>query len=313
MFPRHRNLIILAAVVLAQLLVLAYQLRRDQNVPLIRYGTVVLVSPVQKTLHWTVNGISNLWWNYVGLWGTRRENEQLHRELNQLKLDNQRLRSAAAQAERLQVLFDFQQQASFTAVAAQVIGSESAETSRLLLLDKGENAGIRPDLPVIVPDGVVGKVLHVFPNAAQVLLLTDANSGVAGLLEGSRVHGVLKGANQPLGLFAYVPDTEKVEIGDGLVTSGEDKIYPKGLPVGVVVSVRPDNNFQHIEVQPFARLNRLEEVLVLLGESPGEPARSESQVATLAHGSSERGNPPPESATGTGRTGSAAAPGSPNP
>lgn len=296
LFSRHRNIIILAAAVLLQLLLLAYQLRRDQNVPLIRYGTVALVSPLQKTFHWVANGIGDLWWNYFELRGARQENEYLLRELNRLKLDNQRLRNAAEQAARLQVLLDFQQQAPYTTVAAQVIGSEAAETSRLLIIDKGENAGIQPDSPVIVPDGIVGKVLHVFPEAAQVLLLTDVNSGVAGLLEGSRVHGVLKGTHQQLCTLAYVPNDETVKIGAKLLTSGEDKIYPKGLPIGAVVRAQPGHDFQQIDVQPFAYVNRLEEVLVILRKSTHGPSENDSRVAALSTGSSDGGQSPENAA-----------------
>ncbi|MBI4463657.1 MAG: rod shape-determining protein MreC [Acidobacteria bacterium] len=278
MTSSHRNLLILAAVLLAQLLLLAYQLRRDQNVPLIRHGAVRVVAPIQKAFHAMAHGIGGLWGSYVELWHARRDNEDLLRELNRLKLDNHRLRSEAAQARRLQVLFDFQQETPFPMVAAQVIGSDTTQTSHLLLIDKGSTAGLRPDLPVLVPEGVVGKVLYVFPNAAQVLLLTDGNSGLGCLLEESRIHGVLKGKNQPLCELAYIANDENVEIGSRVLTSGEDKIYPKDLPVGVVVSAHPGTDFQRIEVQPFAELNRLEEVLIILPESSSERAESEREA-----------------------------------
>jgi rod shape-determining protein MreC len=149
-------------------------------------------------------------------------------------------------------------------LAAQVIGSDGSEASHTIILDKGSRAGLRPDLPVIVSEGVIGKVLRVFADTSQVLLITDANSGVASLLESSRVHGVLRGQNRPLARLTYVANGEAVEVGETLVTSGEDRIYPKGLPLGVVVSARPSPEFQEIEVQPLAQLNRLEEVLVVL-------------------------------------------------
>jgi rod shape-determining protein MreC len=123
---------------------------------------------------------------------------------------------------------------------------------------------------VIVPGGVIGKVLRVFGDTSQVILLTDANSGIASLLESSRVHGVLKGTNRPLAKLTYVINGEPVTVGEILVTSGEDRIYPKGLPLGVVVSARSGSEFQEIEVQPLAQLNRLEEVLVILEREPSE-------------------------------------------
>ena len=280
----HRNLVMLATVVLLQLLLLAYQLRRNESIPLVRYGTIMLVTPVQKTFHAVVQGIGGVWGGYVELWHTRRENEDLLQDLNRLRLDNSQLRNQAEQARRLQVLFDFQQEAPLRMVASQVIGSDAAQTSRLLLIDKGSEAGLRPDLAVLVPEGVVGKVLHVFPNAAQVLLFTDGNSGLGGLLEESRIHGVVRGNSSPLADLAYIPNGEKVEIGSRVLTFREDKNFSKGLPVGVVVSAQPGIDFQQIQVQPVARLNRLEEVLVILPGSPEDIAQSEpdSPVATLS-------------------------------
>lgn len=264
MFSRHRNLVILASVLFLQLSLLAYQFRRAADVPLIRHGTMYLVTPVQKALRASTDAVFGVVNGYLDLREARRQSQDLTRELDQMKLETQRLRHEAEQARRLQALLEFRQEIPLATLAARVIGSGASETSQTVILDKGSSAGLRPDLPVMVPAGIVGKVLRVFANTAQVLLLTDANSGVACLLESSRIHGVLKGKNKPLAQLGYVNNGDKVEVGETLVTSGEDRIYPKGLPVGVVVAVRPGPEFQEIEVQPFVQLNRLEEVLVIL-------------------------------------------------
>ncbi|HEY7679072.1 MAG TPA: rod shape-determining protein MreC [Terriglobia bacterium] len=261
---RYRSLVLLAVVLLSQVFLLAYQLRRDQDIPLVRYGTVLMVTPIQKGLRAVMDGVQGVWYGYVNLHGARRQNEELARERDELKLENHRLREQADEARRLQVLFDLAQEVPSRTLVARVIGASSSETARMLTIDKGRNAGLEPDLPVIVPDGVVGKVLHVFPNAAQVLLITDPYSGVASLLEDSRVHGIVKGQNQALCSLAYVPRGEEVQVGQKLYTSGEDQVYPKGLPVGQVVEVLPGPEFLRIAVQPLAPLNRLEEVLVIL-------------------------------------------------
>jgi len=271
-FTRRRNLVILAVVLFAQLGLLAYQFRLDTDIPLIRHGTLYVVTPVQKAMHAFTDTIQRAVHGYVDLRGARRESQDLTRELEQLQLEAQRLRREASQARRLQVLLDFREELPLPTAAAQVIGAGASENSHTVILDKGSNAGLRPDLPVIVPAGVVGKVLRVFPETAQVLLITDANSGVACLLESSRIHGVLRGTSKPLGRLLYVATGEKVEVGETVVTSGEDRIYPKGLPVGVVVSARPGPEFLEIEVQPIAQLNRLEEVLVVLEREPSEAA-----------------------------------------
>jgi rod shape-determining protein MreC len=184
--------------------------------------------------------------------------------MDRLKLENQRLRTQAEQGRRLQVLFDIREQVPLPTIAAQVLSAGSAETARIILIDKGTDAGLKPDLPVLVADGVVGKVLHVFDNTAQVLLITDPYSGVAALVEGSRVHGVVKGTNRRVCIMEYVQNEEEVREGEIVYTSGEDQIFPKGLPVGVIVETRPGLEFRQITVEPLARLNQLEEVLVIL-------------------------------------------------
>jgi len=286
-FSRHRNLVILTAVLFAQLGLLAYQFRRGTDIPLIRNGTMYVVTPVQRALRAFTDTIRGAVYGYVDLRDARQQSQDLAREVEQLQLEAQRLRREASQARRLQVLLDFREELPLPVVAAQVIGAGAGENSHTVILDKGRDAGLRPDLPVIVPGGIVGKVLRVFADTAQVLLITDANSGVACLLENSRIHGVLKGTNKPLGRLLYVNTGEKVEVGEAVVTSGEDRIYPKGLPVGVVVSARPGPEFQEIEVQPIAQLNRLEEVLVVLEREASEavplaaPAGAEARPAPV--------------------------------
>ena len=305
LLSRYRSLIILGLVLGAEILVLVYQVHKDRDIPMVRQWPILLVTPVGKGLRTISSGTWSFWRNYLDLRGARRENEELLRELSDIKAENQRLQTDAEQARRLQVLLEFKQQVPSETVAARVVSSGSGEMARLVLLDKGQEAGLRPDMAVMVRDGIVGKVLRVFPYAAQVLLVTDANSGVACLLESSRVHGVLKGQNRPLGSLGYVPNDEKVQIGEKIFTSGEDRIYPKGLPVGVVVEAHPGPSFQEILVQPFARLNRLEEVLVVTKKADVDipaPAAAGHTVADLppAVPGSEPGFSAPRQAGGEG-------------
>ncbi len=281
MFSRHRKRIILAAVLFLQLLLVAYQVRQDRDIPLIRRGTVFLVTPVQKTFNLVFDGVAGFWYGYVDLRSARRENQELSRELDHLRLEHLRLQNQAEQAKRLQVLLELKGETPSESVAAQVISFGASQNAHLLILDRGRDAGLRPDMPVIVPEGILGKILHVFPSAAQVLLLTETESGVAVLLENSRVHGVLKGKHPELCTLQYVSNDEEVAVGDRLFTSGEDRIYPKGLPVGVVVEARRGETFQEILVRPFAKLNRLEEVLVLVKKVDVEPSAAADKVAEL--------------------------------
>ena len=308
---RYRGLMVLAAVLFGQLLLMAYQLRRKQDIPLVRGSVVYVVSPIQRSFSAVAHAIRGVWDGYIYLWSTRRVNQTLQNKLDSMSIENQRLREQAEEGKRLQVLFDLRQQVPLPTVAAQVLSTSSNDTARIVLIDKGADAGLKPDQPVMVPDGVVGKVLHVFPTTAQVLLVTDPYSGVACLLEDSRVHGILKGQNKALATLWYVPNGEDVKPGQRILTSGEDQIYPKGLPVGVVTEVKPGPEFMQIAVRPLAPLNRLEDVLIILqsggdvGSSPiasrGSPASGAvpSSSAPAPSGPSQAGQLATPSPSGT--------------
>jgi rod shape-determining protein MreC len=145
-----------------------------------------------------------------------------------------------------------------------VIGSSAVAAARIILLNRGERDGVRQDMAVITPDGVVGKIIEVFADTSQVLVLTDRESGVGGLLETSRTQGVVNGTGEALLALNYVAPFQAVKEGERILTSGLDRVYPKDLPVGTVLSVEQGTPFQKIRVRPAARLDQLEEVLVLL-------------------------------------------------
>jgi rod shape-determining protein MreC len=150
-------------------------------------------------------------------------------------------------------------------------------------IDKGEGDGVRQDMAVITADGVVGKILRVFPTSSQVLLINDPSSGVGAILEKSRLQGVIKGtANGEVVLEKMMSD-ERVEPGDQLLTSGGDQIFPKGLPIGTVKSVSPGRDvFLKIRVKPAAQLNQLEEVLVITQVVERQPTTQEAQTSMRA-------------------------------
>jgi rod shape-determining protein MreC len=127
---------------------------------------------------------------------------------------------------------------------------------------------------VVTPDGVVGKIVEAFPSTSQVLLINDRESGVGALFAASRTHGVVKGSGDPNPRLDYIVNDEKVKPGDVLLTSGDDRIFPKGLLIGTVIDSKPALPFQLIHVQPAARLDRLEDVLVLLSQQEFEPKKT---------------------------------------
>lgn len=266
---RYKNLIWLVAVLFLQVLGLAVQVKRGstegQDTRLIRVWAVGAVSPFERALVWVQRGTGDIWHNYFYLRGVRAENRQLKEQIEQMRLEQVRLNEDAAQAHRLQALLAFKEQYVAKTVAAQVIGSSGVDTSRVIYIDKGEHAGIKRDMAVITSDGIVGKVLLVYPSVSQVLLINDQTSGVGVLLSGSRLQGVLVGtASGEIGLNGVMSD-EQVPVGEAVLTSGGDQIFPKGLPVGTVSKVGPGKDlFLSVRVKPAADLSKLEEVLVLV-------------------------------------------------
>ena len=204
------------------------------------------------------------WKTYAYLRGVRRENRELRAEIERMKVEDARFAEDARMARRIQALLAFKEQYVDTTVAAQVIGTSGSEQSRILYIDKGSKDGIKPDMAVITPTGIVGKIVQVFPDSSQVLPINDQFSGVGAALKSSRLQGILKGSSNGATTLQYVMSDEKVEPGEEVITSGGDRIFPKGLPVGKVVSVEPGKDlFLNIRVVPSARLDQVEEVLVV--------------------------------------------------
>jgi len=283
---RYRNLIILVGVLFLQVIGLAVQVKRGatdgQDTRLIRVWAVGAVTPFERLLVWMRNSTGDIWHNYFYLRGVRAENRQLKEQIEQMRLEEVRLSEAAAQAHRLQSLLAFKEQFVAKTVAAQVIGSSGVDSSRVIYIDKGENAGITRDMAVITSDGIVGKVLLVYPSLSQVLLINDQTSGVGVLLANSRLQGVLVGMPNGETAVNGIMSDEQVPLGESVLTSGGDQIFPKGLPVGTVSKVGIGKDlFLGIRIKPAANLSKLEEVLVVV-EKQERQATADSNTRVRA-------------------------------
>lgn len=278
---RHRSSVLLAAVVAAQVLLLAVQIKREHQGRLIRIWSLTLISPFEHAGVWAIDGVRGAWNRYIGLRHTREENQELHSELERLKLRNIELESKAAEADRLEGLAGFRQlHRNVPMVAARVIGSSADSASRTIYIDRGERDGLRRYMAVITPDGVVGKIIEVSRHAAQALLITDRESGVGAMFASTRVQGPVGGTGEAL-VMKYVNNDEKIAVGERVLTSGQDRIFPPDWPVGTVVEAKPGTPFQIIRLKPAAHLSQLEEVLVLLTTQEFE-TRKEPEKATAA-------------------------------
>ncbi len=268
---RHKSLVLLAGVIILQVVLLAVQIKRDSQGRLLRVWTVSAVSPFQRAGAKGIGNIRDTWSHYFALQNTSRDNEQLRRQNDELKMQVNQLQSKAAEADRLSALLNFRQgQRSVPMLAARVIGTSADTASQTVYLDRGERDGIRRNMGVITPDGVVGKVIESYRDTAQVLLLTDKDSGVGAMLADSRIQSPVGGTGEPLLSMKYIPTDDTVNMGEHVVTSGMDRIFPRDLPVGVVTEIKTGRPFQHVRVRPAANLQRLEEVIVLLTLHPLE-------------------------------------------
>jgi rod shape-determining protein MreC len=281
---RHRSFALLAGVLLAQVLMLALQVKRDSRGRLIRVWSMTAVTPFEKGGAWGFGKVRGVWDHYFALQGTSRLNEELRNENGELKLTISQLQSKAAEADRLAVLLNFRQShEKVPMVMARVIGT----ASHTLEIDRGERDGIRRNMAVITPDGAVGKIIESYRDTAQVLLLSDKEGGAGAMLVSSRIQSPVKGTGEPMLSMSYVAAEETVNAGEKIVTSGMDKIFPRDVPIGTVLDVKQGNPFKQIRVRPAAKLDRLEEVIVLLTQQSvnfNNPA--EEQGAQPAAGNS---------------------------
>ncbi len=284
---RHKSLVLLAGVILLQVVLLAVQIKRDSQGRLLRVWTVGAVSPFERAGARGIGNIRGTWSRYFALQNTSRENEQLKRENDALKLQLNQLQSKAAEADRLAALLNFRQlQRDVPMLAARVIGTSADTASQTIYLDRGERDGIRRNMGVITPDGVVGKVIESYRDTSQVLLLTDKDSGVGAMLAESRIQSPVGGTGEPLLSMKYIPTDDTVNVGEHVVTSGMDRIFPRDLPVGTVAEIKTGRPFQQVRVRPAANLARLEEVIVLLTLRPLEMKK---EPVAKAAGVAEKG------------------------
>ncbi len=267
---RRRAFFILLGVLVAQLLLLSAQITRDHKVRLIQVWAVAVFDPFARALRGMADATTGAWKSYRELWQAQQQNFELQMQLVAARSQIQQLTEQAAEARRLRDLLEFKNHQPFPTVAAEVIATSPGEASTAIFIDKGTDAGLTSDLAVITPAGIVGKTIAVFPHTAQVLLITDPASGVAGTLERSRVQGILKGGPLNLCQVHYVMNEAPVSVGEMVLTSGLDQIYPKGLPVGSVIQTAEGNIYKNVMVAPAAALDRLETVLVVLKPRSGE-------------------------------------------
>jgi rod shape-determining protein MreC len=260
---RYRNLTILLLVIFAQFLLLAVQVKNDQDVRIIRMWTVTAVTPFARVVELLRGGSVGFIRNYILLHDEDAENRRLRDQVGHLKLENIFLKNELNTAERAKALGVFQARIPSKTLAATVIGTGAGSNAKVVYVDAGSTGGVERGMAVVTPDGIVGKVIAAYPTASEILLATDSDFAAGVMSPDGAVRGTLKGQGTPLLKVDYVPIQEKVQVGEWFYTSGDDRIFPRGFPVGVVRSVRDAQPFKEILLDPVGLQRGLEDVLII--------------------------------------------------
>jgi rod shape-determining protein MreC len=233
--------------------------------------TFGVFSEVQRAASSGVNGIRHAWSDYVALRSVREENEGLKRQLDEVMIELQQQRALAGRTRGLEALLDLRDRSNLATTAATIIATGATPDFRTGTIDKGRNDGLTANMAVLAPAGVVGRLVVPGPRASKVQLLIDRNAGAGALVERSRAQGVVMGASGDLLSMEYVSEVSDVVIGDTVVTSGIDGIYPKGFVIGRVEVVDKNGGaYRQILIRPAVDFSSVEEVLVVLTPSPAQ-------------------------------------------
>jgi len=241
-------------------------------------GAVLMwvIRPLQLAAQGTANWLLGIHENYLTVSGYKSENERLRKRIQSLEVERQRLLEAEATNRKLQQLLDFRTQLPGKPVTASIIANSASSWFQGCILDKGSADGVRKDMAVVTPLGVVGKVVSVTAHSAKVILLTDANSGIDVLVQRTRSRGIVSGSLDGGTILKYMKRSEDIQPGDRLITSGLDGVFPKGLLAGTVVKANKQNQglFQSVDVLPAVQSQRVEEVFVVAGVAETAPAKN---------------------------------------
>ena len=264
---RQRTGWLFMAVVVGHILLISTQVATRRGVPVVEALTFGVFAEVQRTTTSGIGSVRDVWQNYFALQQTRQENQQLRTEVAQLRVGLQQERALAEQSRMLQKLLDMRMETPLKTTAAYVIAGAASPDFRTATIDKGTSDGLKPDMAVISPAGVVGRIILPTSRAAKIQLLIDRDAAAGAVTVRGRAQGVVVGTGTSL-RFDNVSGTADLKIGDRVVTSGIEGIYPKGFEIGQIESIeRRAGEFSAIIIRPTVEFSSIEAVLVVMTES----------------------------------------------
>ena len=265
-FKNKKNIILVSTILLFSLALMTLNDKQEKGTRFLDSVVGVILSPFQNFFTQTIQSVSDGIDHYFFFVEVARENDQLKLEVQRLISEKNKLVERLASQKRLAKLMAYEDDWEKKAVVASVIGRDATQWSKVVVINKGTQNGIRNHLAVVTDSGVIGQVIHAGPNTSKVLLIVDGRSAVDALFQESRISGVVVGAGEDECKLKFVPNTADVKVGDHVLSSGLGGIFPKGLIIGKVsqVSGKKQGLFQDITLVPNSDLSRLEEVLVLL-------------------------------------------------
>jgi rod shape-determining protein MreC len=274
---RQRSGYLFLAVMLGHVLLISAQVNSRSGVPVLEAVTFGVFAEVQRRITSGFSAVRDIWGGYVGLRHVKAENEILTRQLEEAQVALQQQRALADRSRNLEQLLELRDRSNLKTQAAEIIAAGASPEFRTLTVDKGTRDGVEPDMAVIAPAGVVGRVVMPSTRAAKVQLIVDRNAAAGALVARSRTQGVVTGSGDQLLTLDYLSELADVMVGDVVVTSGIDGIYPKGYVIGRVESVeKTATSYKKISVRPAVDFTSLEEVLIVLTPTPAREAAEKS-------------------------------------
>jgi len=262
---RYRTPLLLILTLLLVFSVLSLSLKRSPALRKVQEMIVSMTAPGLAGLEYVGRSAKQLWQGYFYLVGVRRENAVLQQQLEEHKQREVRFQEAQQALTRLEVLLDLKRQVALPVIGARVIAYDPTLWSRSAIINQGKVQGVKEGLPVLAPQGIVGRIVAVYPEYSKVMLIVDRKSGADAMIQRTRIRGILKGKGGNRCSLEFVPKNADVKVGDLVLASGLVGLYPKGLVFGKVTEANKKNPgvFQEIEVTPNVDLSTLEEVLVV--------------------------------------------------